>query len=160
MHDANAPCTPHPRTPLLHRTRRWLDRPHFATREHYESRLFDRLPWTAKVTPEQVLDQRSRVEREWPLWIYGRRGDMQRDLHWPVLVDGRLVSKEVVGELRRQGKDVNVSGAPYAHSYLIHAYRGKTQDVGAAQIAARAFRTQNPNMWTAEDRLTSDDLAG
>ena len=45
----------------------------------------------------------------------------------------------------------------YAHSYLIHAYRGRTQDVGSAQIRGRAFRTHNPNSWYSEDGLTKAD---
>jgi hypothetical protein len=158
LHDADAPCTPHPTSELLQRTHRWLDRPHFATRRHYEQRLFATLPRSAKVTPEQVLDQRSRVEHDWPLWLYGRRGDMARDLHWPQLVDGKLVAKEFIPELRRSGR--NVTGASYAHSYLIHAYRGRTQDVDARQISKQTFRTHNPLAWTAEDGLTQDDLDG
>ena len=165
MHRTDVPCTPHPRSRLLHQTRRWLDRPHIATRMHYERRLFATLPRTAKVTPEQVLDQRSREERDWPLWLYGRRGEMQHDLHWPMLIDGQLVSKEFAGELlRRTGRTLdNVSmGSRYAHSYLIHAYRGKTQDVGAEQIAqgSRAYRAHNPLGWTAEDGLSQDDVKG
>ena len=91
------PCTPHD-SGLLHMTHRWLDRPHFATRRHYDERLFAILPAHAKVTPEQFLDQRSRAAKlaPWPLWVYGRRGDMARDLHWPQLLDGKLVSKEFV----------------------------------------------------------------
>ena len=108
------------------------------------------------MTPEQLLDQRSRSERTWPLWLYGRRGDMARELHWPTLVDGtHWVSKEFVGELRRQGH--NVTSATYVHSYLIHAYRGRTQDVRNEQIRAGAFRTHNPNAWAVEDQLTKAD---
>jgi hypothetical protein len=104
------------------------------------------------VTPEQYLDQKSRVAQgrgqEWPLWMYGRRGDMQRDLHWPQPgPGGKLVSKEFLPS--NQSK--------YVHSYLIHAYRGRTQDVGQAQISQKLFRTHNPLMWAAEDGLTKAD---
>ena len=102
VHQGSTPCTPHESTPLLHRADRWLDRPHFATRAHYEQRLFASLPYAARVTPEQVLDQRSRTAKDWPLWMYGARGDMGRDLHWPTLVDNSfLISKEFVDECAR-----------------------------------------------------------
>lgn len=112
LHQSCVPCTPHASSRVLHRTHRWLDRPHFATWAHYAQRLFSILPSAAKVTPEQLLDQTSRDERDWPLWIYGHRGDMARDLHWPTLVDGkRLVAKEYVAELRRKGHNVSYSYA-------------------------------------------------
>ena len=57
-------------------------------------------------------------------------------------------------ELIRQGHNVS---STYMHSYLIHAYRGKTQDVAMDQIAKRTFRIHNPNAWYAEDKLTKDD---
>ena len=149
------PCDPHPDAAgLLHRTYRWLDRPHFARISHYDQRLFATLPLDAKVTPEQVLDQRSRVDKTWPLWMYGRRGDMLRDLHWPQLVDGKLVSKEYLAMHIATGKNVTPS---YAHSYLIHAYRGRTQDVGQQQISKRQFRSHNPLAWVESDRLTEAD---
>ena len=151
------PCSPSHPSGVLHKTDRWLDRPHIATRQHYERVLFKRLPYEAKVTPEQVLDQRSRATRDWPIWVYGRRGDMARDLHWPVLVDGRYyVSKEFSGVVAKQGHNLSSESA-YVHSYLIHAYRGRTQDVGMEQISGKAFRNKNPNMWAAEDGLTKAD---
>ena len=73
------PCTPHPATPLLHRIGEWSDRPHFATRDAYESRVFPLVQPTAKVSPEQVFIRRAR--RPTGLWVYGRRGDMLHDLH-------------------------------------------------------------------------------
>lgn len=153
------PCKPHPGTSLLHSTYRWVDRPHLATRAHYDARLFATLPRSAKATPEQWLDQRARAERNWPLWTYGARGDMARDLHWPILVDGKLVTKEFIPELRRQGKVGNITyDGGYAHSYLIHAYRGPDQDVKAKQIDKREFRAHNPLAWAAEDGLSSEDL--
>lgn len=151
------PCTAHPTSNLLHRTDRWVDRPHFATMLHYETRLFATLPRKAKATPEQWLDQRSRAAKDWPLWTYGRRGDMSRDLHWPQLVDGHLVTKELLPELRKQGKVVN-SSRLYAHSYLVHAYRGRDQDVQLMQVEHRAFRAHNPLSWEAEDGLSGEDL--
>ena len=54
MYPLTVPCMRHPTNPLLHWTVRWSDRPHFATREHYERRLFSTLTQRAKVTPEQV----------------------------------------------------------------------------------------------------------
>lgn len=150
FYQSYSPCTPHT-SGLLQRTTRWLDRPHFATRRHYDQRLFDALPLEARVTPEQYLDQKSRVAKpgqEWPLWMYGARGDMQRDLHWPQRGDdGRLVSKEFLPSNRSK----------YVHSYLIHAYRGRTQDVGLAQINQKLFRAHNPLAWTVEDGLTKAD---
>ena len=73
------PCTPHPATPLLHRIGEWSDRPHFATRDAYESRVFPLVQPMAKVSPEQVFIRRAR--RPTGLWVYGRRGDMLHDLH-------------------------------------------------------------------------------
>jgi hypothetical protein len=107
------------------------DRPHLATRAHYERVLFASLPLNAKVTPEQVLDQRARIAKPpWPMWSYGKRGDMIRDLHWPVRnADGKLVSKEAAG---------NASG--YVHSHLLHAYIGNSQDVVPEQIECRNYR--------------------
>ena len=150
------PCTAHPRTKLLHRTHRWVDRPHFATRHHYETRLFATLPRSAKATPEQWLDQRARTDRNWPLWTYGERGAMAHDLHWPVLINGVLVSKEFYSDGRGRARNAT-SG--YAHSYLIHAYRGPDQDVKLKQIDKREFRAHNPLAWRAEDGLTSEDLS-
>uniref|UniRef100_A0A7S2GRY0 Uncharacterized protein n=1 Tax=Haptolina brevifila TaxID=156173 RepID=A0A7S2GRY0_9EUKA len=155
---AYVPCMPHPTTSLLHQTNRWLDRPHLATRQHYDERLFRSLHADAKVTPEQMLDQRSRLKgAKWPLWVYGRRGEMLRDLHWPLKVNGVLIGKERVAELVRLGQ-LNVSlQDTYAHSYLLHAYRGKDQDVGEEQIQQRKFRRRNPLSWYAQDRLSGSD---
>ena len=113
-----------------------------------------------QVTPEQVLDQRSRAARDWPLWMYGRRRAMKFDLHWPMLVDGQLVSKETAMDWLRNGRNgraVNVTGERYVHSYLIHAYKGRSQDVGLEQISGRSYRTHNPLAWAQEDRLTKAD---
>jgi hypothetical protein len=233
-----------------------------------------------------VLDQRSRADLNWPLWVYGKRGEMERDVHWPTLVDGSYyTSKEKAAELRKQGHNVSTSYArtpkphipyhpipyhpiPYRHipsrldelrtyaqarirsdrtlephplpchlpcsppcplphprsarsnrtlsctlshalephplpchlhqltphavclrcggvrrggvrrggvlcamrgrrcvcavvrcadSYLIHAYKGRTQDVGREQISRKAFRDHNPNSWYAEDGLSRAD---
>ena len=139
---------------MLHRTHRWLDRPHLAARRHYDEQLFRTLPFDAKVTPEQVLDQHSRMDANWSLWVYGRRGDMQRDLHWPQRINGRLVSKELAGDLVRRGKLNLTLESTYAHSYLIHAYAGRTQDVNPTQIRRQIFRTHNPIAWDKEDRLS------
>ena len=143
------PCTPHASSVLLHRTKRWLDRPHFATRRHYDERLFSVLPPQAKVTPEQFLDQVSRIAKpEWPLWMYGQSHAMRRDLHWPQRgPDGKLVSKEFLP----------ANQSAYTHSYLIHAYRGPTQDVGLKQINLQMFRAHNPIAWLAEEGLTKAD---
>ena len=94
--------------------------------------LFASLPLDAKVTPEQVLDQRARIAKPpWPMWSYGKRGDMIRDLHWPVRnAEGKLVSKEVVS--------YNASG--YVHAHLLHAYIGINQDVMPEQIECRNYR--------------------
>ena len=93
--------------------------------------LFASLPLDAKVTPEQVLDQRARIAKPaWPMWSYGKRGDMIRDLHWPVRnAEGKLVTKEVAG---------NASG--YVHAHLLHAYIGINQDVMPEQIECRNYR--------------------
>lgn len=93
--------------------------------------LFASLPLDAKVTPEQVLDQRARIAKPpWPMWSYGKRGDMIRDLHWPVRnAEGKLVSKEAAG---------NASG--YVHAHLLHAYVGNSQDVVPEQIECRNYR--------------------
>ena len=74
-------------------------------------------------------------------------------LPWPLTAHRCLQ----VAELQRQGKAVNYT---YAHSYLIHAYRGKSQDVQEEQWTKRQFRRRNPDMWTKEDGLTPDDLEG
>lgn len=59
-----------------------------------------------------------------------------------------------LGSYVRRGHNVTRT---YIHSYLIHAYRGKTQDVGVEQITRKAFRAHNPNMWAQEDGLTKAD---
>ena len=83
--------------------------------------------------------------------MYGRRGDMLRDLHWPQRVGGRLVGKELLP------KDANVT-TPYAHAYLIHAYKGGgAWDVSDEQIRRQAFRSHNPNWMIAADRLRDDE---
>jgi len=149
--ELHPPCIQHARSPLLHSTHRWSDRPHFATLKHYEQRLFAALPTDAKVTPEQVLDQRARKDKDWPLWMYGRRGDMLRDYHWPQLIGGRLVGKELLP------KDANVT-SPYSHAYLIHAYKGPGKwDVTLDQIRKKGFRKHNPLWMYAADNLTVED---
>ena len=149
--ELHTPCTPHSISPLLHRTHRWSDRPHIATRKHYEERLFASLPHYARVTPEQVLDQRARRHQDWPLWMYGRRGDMLRDYHWPQRIDGRLVGKENLP------KGANMS-MPYSHAYLIHAYKGPGKwDVSEQQIGAQKFRSHNPMWMLAVDGVREGD---
>ena len=74
------PCTPHPATPLLHRIGEWSDRPHFATRAAYDTKVFPLVQPTAKVSPEQVFIYRAR--RPTGLFVYGRRGSMHHDLHF------------------------------------------------------------------------------
>ena len=137
------PCQAHPTNPWLHTLNRWTNRPHLATRRHYEQRLFARLPRDAKVTPEQVLDQRARsAHAPWPLWSYGQRGEMLRDLHWPVrTADGTLVSKETS----------NTSG--YVHAHLLHAYVGVNQDVLPEQIECHNYRSRNPQWMLKKDGL-------
>ena len=73
------PCTPHPETPLLHKIGEWSDRPHFATRDAYDERVFPLVQPSAKVSPEQVFIRRAR--RSTGLWVYGQRGNMLHDLH-------------------------------------------------------------------------------
>ena len=43
-----------------------------------------------------VRSERARKDKDWPLWMYGIRGDMQRDYHWPQLIGGKLVGKELL----------------------------------------------------------------
>ena len=84
--------------------------------------------------------------------MYGRRGDMLRDLHWPQRVGGRLVGKELLP------KDANVT-TPYAHAYLIHAYKGGgAWDVSDEQIRRQAFRSHNPNWMIAADKLRDEEV--
>jgi len=141
---------------LFHSTERWSDRPHFATREHYETRLFANLPYHARVTPEQILDQRARKAsfgpRKWPLWMYGRRGDMLRDYHWPQMYDGKFVGKEFVP------LSANVSNV-YSHAYSIHAYTGPgAWDVSAKQISKQRFRERNPDWMRLVDQLKDNEI--
>ena len=79
LHHEQAPCTRHAQSALLHRIGFWSDRPHFATREAYERRVFPLLQPTARLSPEQLFVHRAPRERG--LWLYGRRGDMHHDLH-------------------------------------------------------------------------------
>lgn len=76
---AIAPCTQHPDTDVLHRVGEWSDRPHLATRDAYERRVFPLVQPSAKVSPEQVFIRRAR--RSSGLWVYGKRGSMLHDLH-------------------------------------------------------------------------------
>jgi hypothetical protein len=177
MHIGHQPCIPHPQTNLLHRSVHYQDRPHFATREHYERRVWSRIPRDAKVTPEQLLDQYVRrtdgVPREdydWRMFMYGPRGSMVRELHYPLLVDDgsgskKLVTREFVDGVwrdpiyplgvNRTGRVTPSSG--YAHSYLIHAYVSKgPQDVSPHQIRTRKFRTENPIWMQIADGLWND----
>ena len=59
----SVPCTPHPSSQLLQFSIHWQDRPHLATREHYERRLFDALPPEAKVctNPLSHIDRDERA---------------------------------------------------------------------------------------------------
>ena len=152
------PCTRHPSTPYLHFSVHWQDRPHFATRAHYEDRLFRTLPPGAKVTPEQYLDIRSRNARDWGIWTYGLRGDMLRELHAPVRINGTLITREFVVSAQQRGElDANIT-VPYVHSYLVHAYAGATQDFDTTLKKAKGemhnlhLRTRNPLWMDDEDK--------
>jgi hypothetical protein len=97
------------------------------------------------------LDVGSRLERTWSMWLYGRRGEMRRDYHWPQMVNGSLVGFE------QMPKGANLS-RPYVHSYLIHAYKGRGWDVTNEQIARGEFRARNANWVVAQDRLRPDEM--
>ena len=146
------PCKPHPVSSLLQQSTLWQDRPHFATRALYERRVFATLPPDVKVTPEQFLDTQNRSEAAlrmtWGLWTYGRRGDMLRELHAPVPVDGELITREFVVAMKKHGVAINIS-VPYVHSYLVHAYAGKSQAFEDNRRTLR-YRTKNPT-WMRED---------
>jgi hypothetical protein len=89
------PAIPHPATELLHETHFWSDRPHFALRSHYESRVWPRIAVEDRVTMEQACEQASSEDKNWGLWIYGPRGDMRRESHSKYArgnVDGSLSS--------------------------------------------------------------------
>jgi hypothetical protein len=77
------PGTPHPSSALLHKTRFWSDRPHFATVEHYSRRVWPRVGEADRVTMEQVCEAASSEQggEDWGLWIYGPRMDMRRESH-------------------------------------------------------------------------------
>lgn len=71
------PGTPHPSTNLLHKTREWSDRPHFATLEHYNKRVWPKIQPHFRCTMEQEVKFGSlRMGQEWNLWIYGERFKM------------------------------------------------------------------------------------
>ena len=152
------PCTPHPATPLLHFSHHWQDRPHFATRAHYERRLFATLPAAAKVTPEQYLDRMSSHDKNWGIYTYGARGDMLRELHAPVRVNDTLVTREfvVAAQMRGDAGYANIT-VPYVHAYLVHAYQGRTQDFLAnlkqrsGKIDKMLYRTKNPVWMDQQD---------
>ena len=84
----------------------------------------------------------------WGLWTYGRRGDMLRELHAPVPVDGELITREFVVAMKKHGVAINIS-VPYVHSYLVHAYAGKSQAFEDNRRTLR-YRTKNPT-WMRED---------
>ena len=53
-------------------------------RAHYERVLFASLPLDAKVTPEQVLDQRARIAKPpWPLVLAYCRQLLRQAHKWP-----------------------------------------------------------------------------
>ena len=99
--------------------------PHIACKPSLRSRVANTAAPSflsaTQAPPEQVLDQRSRAAKDWPLWMYGRRHAMEFDLHWPMLVDGRLVTKEFAMDWLRKGRAVNVTGErPYARLAILY----------------------------------------
>ena len=74
------PATPHPDTKLLHNTKEWSDRPHFATIEHYNNRVWPKICENYRCTMEQEVKFASmRNSEEWNLWIYGERFKMKHE---------------------------------------------------------------------------------
>ena len=71
------PGTTHPTTNLLHKTNEWSDRPHFATLEHYNKRVWPKILPHFRCTMEQEVKFGSlRMGQNWNLWIYGKRFSM------------------------------------------------------------------------------------
>ena len=74
------PATPHPNTNLLHKTKEWSDRPHFATLEHYNKRVWPVILPNYRCTMEQEVKFTSiRQNVDWGLWIYGNRFNMKHE---------------------------------------------------------------------------------
>lgn len=85
------PATSHESTNLLHKTREWSDRPHFATLEHYNKYVWPDFPLTEKFTMEQRIKfNQIRTSTDWGTWIYGNRYNMQHEQDLSMLKDSKL----------------------------------------------------------------------
>jgi hypothetical protein len=74
------PATPHHDTDLLHHCKEWSDRPHFATLDHYNNRVWPKIQPNFRCTMEQEVKFSSiREDTQWNLWIYGKRYNMQHE---------------------------------------------------------------------------------
>lgn len=119
----NAPCTPHPQTPLLHRTRAYDDRPHMATRAFYLERIFRAIARNVRTTTE-VCAWISRADPfdEWLIWFYGERGNMTHDVHlapmgsgssYAALTGAHKVAGAAAGQLKERPPNVPTT---FAHA--------------------------------------------
>ena len=91
------PGTPHPDTNLLHKTNEWSDRPHFATLEHYNKRVWPKIQPNFRCTMEQEVKFGSlRMGQNWNLWIYGKRFSMchECDIAYTGIVYGSAFNKK------------------------------------------------------------------
>tara|TARA_B100000424_G_scaffold244013_1_gene213988 strand:- start:11361 stop:12206 length:846 start_codon:yes stop_codon:yes gene_type:complete len=87
------PATKHEKTDLLHKCMEWSDRPHFATLEHYNKRIWPCIRDTYKCTMEQAIKWAPiRSNTHWGTWIYGKRYDMQHEIDVSMLPDSKIVS--------------------------------------------------------------------
>ena len=74
------PATLHNDTDLLHKCKEWSDRPHFATLDHYNNRVWPKIVPSHRCTMEQEVKFAStRNSEEWNLWIYGKRKQMKHE---------------------------------------------------------------------------------
>ena len=90
------PATVHEKTHLLHKCMEWSDRPHIATIEHYNKRIWPQIKSHFKCTMEQAVKFGPiRNKTHWGTWIYGNRYNMHHEQ------DISMLNTELKGSFQR-----------------------------------------------------------
>ena len=98
------PATPHPDTELLYKCLEWSDRPHFATIEHYNNRVWKNIGENSRATMEQHIKWAAkRSGKFWGTWIYGNRYSMNHEQDVSYLASNNLQVSFHVREGDRHG---------------------------------------------------------
>ena len=80
-HYEQKPWTKHKKINDLKLTYSWSDRPHFATKYHYDNIVWKLCKSNIKRTMEEQLNKLSQKSKKWKLWIYAPDFNLQNEKH-------------------------------------------------------------------------------